>query len=174
MKNIYIIVMCSLVLFSLPASAALYKCTNAEGEIEYKDKPCDSGTQEENIQQKSTGSSRSNPDGALTRAEEFNNYQEGGIKYLDNLKKCNPFTHSFELPFFGKVKNQIVGKNNGRCHVITISGIGGKVICNYSDETIALLTSEQKYQEVRNGEFSGSSDSPESARMTTECTVPNQ
>ncbi|PCJ30157.1 MAG: hypothetical protein COA90_10255 [Gammaproteobacteria bacterium] len=166
MKNNYIIVMCGFMFLSLPASAALYKCKNEAGKIEYTDKPCESGSQEQNIQQKPTGSSSSNTDG-------LNAYQVSATKHLDNLKKCNPFTSSYKLPFFGKVKSKIIGKKNGRCHVISYSDFGGEVVCNYSDETIALLTSEKKYQEIRNGKFSGSSNSPEAARMSAECTVPN-
>lgn len=151
---------------SLPASAAIYKCKNETGKIEYKDKPCESGSQEQNIQQKSNGSSNSNTDGLKA-------YQVSATKYLDNLKKCNAFASSYKLPLIGKVKSKIIGKNNGRCHVISYSDLGGEVVCNYSDETIALLTSEKKYQEIRNGEFFGSPNSPEAARMSAECTVPN-
>jgi len=151
---------------SLPASAAIYKCKNEAGKIGYTDRPCESGSQEQNFQQKSK-------DNFSYNTEELNVYQVNATKYLNNLKKCNSFASSYELPFIGKVKNNIVGKNNGRCHVITYSDLGGEVICNYSDETIALLTSEKKYQEIKIGEFFGSSNSPEAARMSAECTVPN-
>ncbi len=167
MEKLFIIVVSYLLLFSPPAFATLYKCTNEDGKIEYKDKPCSGGNQEQ-IQQKSTGGA--SPSGE-PGAGEISNYQEKSMAFLDNLKQCKPINLSYEMPFFGKIKNQIVGKNNGRCHVITYSDIGGEVICNYSDETIAMLTSEEKYQEIRSGEFSGSSDSPEAARMTAECIV---
>ena len=168
MTKFLIIIVSALLIFSSPAFAALYKCTNEEGKIEYKDKPCSNGNQEQ-LQQKSTGSP--NPAGGVN-AGEMKNFQESSIKYLDNLKKCNPFTHSYELPLFGKGKNIIVGRNSERCHVIMNSDISGKIICNFSDETIALLTSKKKYQEIREGEFSGGSDA-EGARMTAECTFPN-
>ena len=43
--------------------------------------------------------------------------------------------------------------------------------CNYSDAMIALLTSEQKYEDARNGVLQGSTDSQESKLMSEECSV---
>lgn len=170
MRNIYIIFICNLMLFSLPASAAIYKCTNAAGKVEFTDRPCKSGTREESMEKKSTGSPPSNSSGKLPEAEKLKILQESGIKYLDSLKKCKPYVHSFELPLFGKVENKIIGKNKGRCHVILNNEMSGESVCNFSDKTIALLTSEEKYQQIRNGEFSGgSSAAAEGSRMTAEC-----
>lgn len=165
MNKNYIFVICSFMLLSLPASAAIYTCKNSAGKIGYQDRPCESESQEKIIQQKSKGRSST---GKLDAS------QVKTIKFLDNLKKCNSFATSYKLPFFGKIKNEIIGKNSGLCHVITHTDLGGKVVCNYSDETIALLTSEKKYQEIKTGKFSRTSYSLEAARMSAECTVPNE
>ena len=70
-------------LFSLPASAAMYKCTNAAGKIEFTDRPCKSGTREENMKMRSAGSPPSNSSGELPEAENLKILQERGIKYLE-------------------------------------------------------------------------------------------
>jgi len=42
-------------------------------------------------------------------------------------------------------------------------------MCDFSAETIELLTSDAKYEEARSGILSGSTDSEESRRMAEEC-----
>ncbi len=41
--------------------------------------------------------------------------------------------------------------------------------CDFSQETITLLTSESKVEEARSGNVSGSTDAEESRRMAEEC-----
>jgi hypothetical protein len=91
------------------------------------------------------------------------------VEYLDRLKDCTPGEFNFSN-LMGQIKSTIVGQEGDRCRVTTESG-GYEVVCDYSDETIALLTSEQKYEDARNGVMQGSSDSEESRRMSQECSV---
>jgi len=99
---------------------------------------------------------------------------QDNIKFMDNLKKCNPSTFSFEHPLLGKSKSTIVGRNNGRCQVTSESEFY-VTTCNYSDESIAVMTSKQKYQEMEEGKFSASYNSADpddvanSARLEEEC-----
>ena len=169
MKKIYIAIICGLMPLSLPASAAIYKCTNSAGKVEFRDKPCASGTQQKNIKVKSpnTSFSHSGSSQMTTNDEEL---IKKGIEYMDHLKACSPYTRVFELAIFGTVKQEIIGKSNGRCHVVsTHFDYGTQEVCHYTDKTIALMTSKKKYSEVRSGQFTGSSDSLVSARMTAEC-----
>jgi hypothetical protein len=92
------------------------------------------------------------------------------VEYLDSLKSCTPGEFSFSNLGMGEIKSTIVGQEGDHCRVTTESG-GYQVVCDYSDETIALLTSEQKYEDARNRVMQGSSNSEESRRMTEECSV---
>ena len=83
------------------------------------------------------------------------------VAYLDSLKSCSPGTSHLSYPGFGTYDNTIVGKDGDRCQV-RIEHPQITLICNYSDATIALLTSDAKDEEARNGVLSGSTDSPES------------
>lgn len=154
-----------LMFFSLPVFAAFYKCTNENGKIEYRDKPCKDGKQE-TLQQKSA---RANLAG-LTQNEVYDLMQDGK-EFLDNLKQCKPHSFSYELPSFGASKNEIAGKKNGLCHVVSISKYG-ETTCDYSKETITLLTSDRKYREMEEGKLFGQQQTPETARMAKECSFP--
>jgi hypothetical protein len=90
------------------------------------------------------------------------------IEYLNNLKLCQPGDFRFSYPGFGTYHSIILGREGDRCGVRTEhSKI--QVTCNFSAETIALLTSEAKYEEARTGLIAGSTDSEESRRMADEC-----
>ena len=94
--------------------------------------------------------------------------QSDSVAFLDSLKSCGPGIFHISYPGFGTSKNTIIGKNGDRCQVrIEHSNIS--LTCNYSDTTIALLTSEAKYEDARNGVLSGSTASEESQRVTEEC-----
>ncbi len=97
-------------------------------------------------------------------------FSEGTIRYYDNLKKCSPYTFSFES-LFGKSQNKIVGRKNDRCLVLHIIETY-TTTCNYSNETIALLTSAEKYEEARGNTFSASSNSALAQRVAAECVSP--
>ena len=89
-------------------------------------------------------------------------------EYLNNLTVCDPGDFRFSYPGFGTYDNTIVGPEGDRCRVrIEFSQI--QLTCDFSAETIALLTSEAKYEEARTGIVSGSTDSEESRRMAEEC-----
>lgn len=90
------------------------------------------------------------------------------VAYLDSLKGCTPGDFQLAYPGLGTFDNTIVGRNGDRCQV-RIAHPQITLLCNYSDATIALLTSEAKYEEARNGVLSGSTDSPESQRAAEEC-----
>ena len=91
------------------------------------------------------------------------------VAYLDGLKTCTPGAFHLTYPGLGTFDNTIVGRNGDRCQV-RVEHPQITLLCNYSDATIALLTSEAKYEEARNGVLSGSTDSPESQRAAEECT----
>lgn len=90
------------------------------------------------------------------------------VAYLDSLKSCSPGAFHLSYPGFGNYDNTIVGKDGDRCQV-RIEHPQITLMCNYSEATVALLTSEAKYEEARNGVLSGSTDSPESQRAAEEC-----
>lgn len=92
------------------------------------------------------------------------------IGYLDSLKTCEPGEFRFSYPGFGTYDNTIVGRDGDRCQV-RIEHPQIRMTCNYSDTMIALLTSEEKYQDARNGVLRGSTDSEESKLMSEECSV---
>ncbi len=89
-------------------------------------------------------------------------------EYLNNLTVCDPGDFRFSYPGFGTYYNTIVGPEGDRCRVRTeFSQI--QLTCDFSAETIALLTPKAKYEEARTGIVSGSTDSEESRRMAEEC-----
>ena len=45
------------------------------------------------------------------------------------------------------------------------------MVCSFSDETIALLTSAKSYENAKKGVLEGSTDSEESALMNKECRI---
>jgi hypothetical protein len=90
------------------------------------------------------------------------------VAYLEALAACAPGDYPTALPGAGDIQNSIEGRNGEACRVRT-GRVGAIFTCDYSPETIALLTSAQKLAEARNGVFSGSSDSEESRRVTEEC-----
>ena len=92
------------------------------------------------------------------------------VHYLDSLKSCEPGEFHFTNTGMGEFRSSIVGRNGDRCRVFT-EYAGHRVACSYSDTTIALLTTEQKYDEARNGVLQGSTDSEESKRLTEECAL---
>ena len=90
------------------------------------------------------------------------------VAYLDSLMTCSPGAFHLSYPGLGTYDNTIIGRNGDRCQV-RVEHPQITLLCNYSEETIALLTSEAKYEEARNGVLSGSTDSPESQRAAEEC-----
>ena len=90
------------------------------------------------------------------------------IAYLDNLKTCTPGKFQFSYPGFGTYLNTILGQQDNGCQV-RIEPPKIKLLCSYSDKTIALLTSSAKYEDARQGVLSGSTDSEESRRVADEC-----
>jgi len=97
--------------------------------------------------------------------------QASAITYMDKLKSCSPYTYSYPHPFFKTFtgKNIIKGKQQKGCAVDYLLPNHLTMRCVYSPETIRLLTSNQKYQEVKTGRFHGSTSSPESKAMAKEC-----
>ena len=92
------------------------------------------------------------------------------VAYLDALKACAPGEFHFSYAGLGEFRNTVVGKEGERCRV-TIVHSNMSLACSFSDETIALLTSAQKYDNAKEGVLEGSTDSEESARMNKECRI---
>ena len=92
------------------------------------------------------------------------------LGYLDSLKTCEPGEFRFSYPGFGTYDNTIVGRSGDRCQV-RIEHPQIRMTCNYTQAMIALLTSEEKYEDARNGVLRGSTDSEESKLMSEECSV---
>ena len=90
------------------------------------------------------------------------------VTFLDSLKTCSPGAFHLSYPGFGTYDNTIIGKTGDRCQV-RIEHPQITLMCNYTEATIALLTSNAKYEEARNGVLSGSTDSEESRRAAEEC-----
>lgn len=92
------------------------------------------------------------------------------VDYLDSLVACKPGEFRLNYPGLGSVQNTIMGSEGDRCRVRSQTS-QVQMMCNFSVETIALLTSEVKYEEARTGVLSGSTSSDESKRMELECRV---
>ena len=94
------------------------------------------------------------------------------VAYLDALAECRTGTFPTVMPGVGSIDNIIDGRDAGRCLVRTAM-LGREIVCRYSNETIALLTSPDKYEDARNGVIRGSTGSEESRRVGEECTTSN-
>jgi len=92
------------------------------------------------------------------------------IDYLESLESCMQGDFHLSYPGLDSVRNTILGRDGDRCNVRSQSS-EVQLKCYFSVETIALLTSEVKYEEVRSGIFSGSTSAEESKRMEAECRV---
>lgn len=91
--------------------------------------------------------------------------------YMDNLKTCTPYTFSYPNPLDPGTtsKNIIKGKSGDHCLVEFILPNDMKMECSFSTAAISALTSEQKYEEARKHEMSGSSEDQASQFMSKEC-----
>ncbi len=107
---------------------------------------------------------RSDDAGPERRAPAFGD----AIDYLDSLKSCGPGEFRFSYPGIGAYHQTILGWEDDRCRVRS-EHTQFTVMCDFSAETIELLTSDAKYEEARSGILSGSTDSEESRRMAEEC-----
>ncbi len=92
----------------------------------------------------------------------------GAIDYLNHLSTCEPGEFRFSVAGFGTYSNTILGRDGDRCRVRT-QHAQLTLTCDFSQETITLLTSESKVEEARSGNVSGSTDAEESRRMAEEC-----
>jgi len=112
--------------------------------------------------------------------------QSGGldIEYLDNLADCIPTDSSppIAFPFLEGVlmTSVIQGWEADRCVVKTVAFLetdpeesAQVALCEYSIDTLAMLTDDVAYEEARTGNFSFDSDDPRdaaiSAAMEQEC-----
>lgn len=108
--------------------------------------------------------------GEVGGADSSNGASGDAIGYLDSLKACEPGEFEFSYPGFGTYHNTIVGSSGDGCQV-RIAHPQITMTCDYSEAMIALLTSEEKYEDARNGVLRGSTDSAESKLMSEECAV---
>ena len=90
------------------------------------------------------------------------------VAYLDALKTCTTGEFHFSYAGLGDFRNTILGREDGRCQVKIVHS-NMNLACSFSDETITLLTSAQKYENAKKGVLEGSTDSEESARLNREC-----
>ena len=92
------------------------------------------------------------------------------VAYLDALKACTPGEHHFSLPGLGKFDYAIQGPGDSGCQVMIVAN-GVAMQCEFSAKMVALLTTEEKYEDARNGVLQGSTDSAESELLAQECEV---
>ena len=107
----------------------------------------------------------------LAYADETDKSGAGALKYLDNLKMCAPFTYSYPHPFVKGFRGQniIKGKIGGNCLVSFVMPGDKRLECQFSPETVALLTNEAAYEQARQQKFTGSTSDPANTRMQQEC-----
>ena len=106
------------------------------------------------------------------------------IEYLDQLAECSPFTSpAAPMPFFDMgvmIQTIVQGWDGDLCvveHSVFIdenpSQTATLMLCQYSPETLAIMTDEVAYEQVRTGSASFSTDSERdmalSEAMTEEC-----
>jgi hypothetical protein len=112
--------------------------------------------------------------------DELDEFSAGLIKFMDNLKTCTPYTLSYPHPFVDGFteRDTIKGKKADKCVVTYLIPIANKTTgkfegwnsqCEFSAETIKLMTSKEQYQSVLDGDFGGSTDDPVSKRKEKEC-----
>ena len=94
----------------------------------------------------------------------------GVVEYLQSLEQCAPGEFVIRVGGMGDVRSVIEGPNGDRCRVVTEVS-DSRLVCDYSQETISLLTSAEKYEDARSGILQGSTDSPESKRASEECAL---
>jgi hypothetical protein len=109
-------------------------------------------------------------------AQDLAAFFDGSIKFLEHLKTCTPFTFTYEHPFVpgAMAEHSIKGKEGNGCHVVYVVPTGQKneVItrdCHLSDSTIALMTTEEKFKELRDWVTRGSTSDPVNVAMDREC-----
>ena len=90
------------------------------------------------------------------------------VAYLDALAHCTAGTFSVVMSGGRSIDNIVDGREGNRC-VVRTRMQGREILCRYSSETIALLTSPEKYEDARTGVVRGSTDSEESRRVSQEC-----
>lgn len=153
MKRPLILIISCFFLFSPLAYAQLYKCEGDNGKIEFTDRPCIDEKQEIVNVQSTVASPSSSDSPAVLGTKAF---MDGTIRYYDSLKNCSPYTFTYES-FLADGQNKIVGRKNDKCHVIMTTG-DYTFNCNFSAETIATLTSEEKYEEARTNNYKSGAD----------------
>ena len=92
------------------------------------------------------------------------------VAYLDSLKACAPGEFSFTYPGRGEYRDIILGKEGPNCQVRIVHS-GSSIDCSFTEETVSLLTSAQKYANARKGVLQASTDPEESARINKECRI---
>jgi hypothetical protein len=112
---------------------------------------------------------------ALLCAQDLEAFFNGSIKFLEHLKTCTPFSFTYEHPLIGdQAEHRIAGKENGACHVVYVipTGERDRVItrdCHLSDSTIALMTTDEKFKQLRDWITAGSTSDPVNTAMDREC-----
>ena len=109
--------------------------------------------------------------GIVISANAQSGASQQAIMYYDNLKTCTPYTYSYANPFAKNAmsQNMIKGKSGNNCIVTYILPNNMKMECAFSPAAINSMTSEQKYNEARQGIMSGSTNDPASQYMQNEC-----
>ena len=107
----------------------------------------------------------------LTPAYAGNGIDAGAVKYLDHLKTCTPYTLQYPHPIVPgfTAQNIIKKKVAGKCLVTFVMPGNKKLNCQFTPETVKLLTSEEKYEEARHGSYSGATSDAVNQRMSEEC-----
>jgi hypothetical protein len=107
----------------------------------------------------------------LSPAYAGNEIDAGAVKYLDHLKTCTPFTLQYPHPAVPgfTAQNIIKQKVAGNCLVTFVMPGDKKLNCQFTPETVKLLTSEAKYEEARQNRYSGATSDAVSQRMSEEC-----
>ena len=104
-------------------------------------------------------------------------FTDEGVKWFEKLKTCTPYTWNYANPFAQDADTtQIIrGMDNGECVVdYFLPGTDQIFHCLFTSESIAIMTSDEEIEALRQGKLSGSTDSPQSRALNTDCTYINQ
>ena len=160
-------------MLAIPASADVYKCKDDDGKINFTDVPCKGDI--EDVSETNKGSEANLTHTRNTPVQRNGDMAQAKVDYttyLNKLKACEPYVFTYKDPLFGVLTSKIVGKDSGRCQVISHNDLSGEFICNYSDKTISILTSEEQYKKIEKGNISAPQSPELSSRMTAECVFP--
>lgn len=101
--------------------------------------------------------------------ELYQQFIDGSLMWMDNLKTCNPSTISVTVPVFNIVQtNTIIGREGDLCLVKMVNEMA-IVDCRFTPEAIQSLTRDELYKNLEAGIIKGSTSDPSTKFVNEQC-----